>query len=73
VPERALLLTVRRSNTYQLARWMDLRRTAPDLDWTATSASRAERPLFCAVCQAGLVTAENCPTRRSPGRSSRRR
>ena len=32
------------------------RRTAPDLDWTASAAMRNERPLFCAVTKAGQVT-----------------
>src|SRR3954447_9872610 len=35
------------------------RRTAPDLDWTATSTARAGRPLFCAVTKAGKVTGES--------------
>jgi hypothetical protein len=41
-----------------LARWMEHRRTAPDLDWTATPSVRAERPLFCAVTKTGRVTGE---------------
>jgi site-specific recombinase XerD len=41
-----------------LAGWMDHRRTAPDLDWTATPTVRAERPLFCAVTKAGKVTGQ---------------
>jgi site-specific recombinase XerD len=36
--------------------WLVHRRTAPDLDWTATATTRAERPLFCAVTKAGKVT-----------------
>jgi integrase len=36
--------------------WLAHRRTAADLDWTASAASRAERPLFCAVTKAGKVT-----------------
>ena len=36
--------------------WLAHRRTAPDLDWTATATSRAERPLFCAVTKAGKLT-----------------
>ena len=36
--------------------WLGHRRTAPDLDWTASAASRAERPLFCAVTKTGKVT-----------------
>ena len=36
--------------------WLAHRRTAPDLDWTATATTRAERPLFCAVTKAGKVT-----------------
>src|SRR5271165_2492137 len=36
--------------------WLVHRRTAPDLDWTATATTRAERPLFCAVTKAGRVT-----------------
>jgi integrase len=39
-----------------LARWMDHRRAAPDLDWTVTPTVRAERPLFCAVTKTGTVT-----------------
>jgi integrase len=39
--------------------WLAHRRTAPDLDWTATAATRAERPLFCAVTKAGKVTGAN--------------
>jgi site-specific recombinase XerD len=41
-----------------LARWMEHRRVGPDLDWTAGAATRAERPLFCAVTRAGRVTGE---------------
>jgi integrase len=41
-----------------LARWMDHRRTAADLAWTATPTVRAERPLFCAVTKTGRVTGE---------------
>jgi site-specific recombinase XerD len=41
-----------------LTRWMEHRRQAVDLDWTAPVASRAERPLFCAVTKAGRVTGE---------------
>ena len=41
-----------------LTRWMAHRRTAADLDWTATALSRAERPLFCAVTKTGRVTGE---------------
>jgi site-specific recombinase XerD len=41
-----------------LARWMDHRREAADLDWTAPAASRAGRALFCAVTKAGRVTGE---------------
>jgi site-specific recombinase XerD len=41
-----------------LANWMDHRRSAPDLDWTATLTVRAERPLFCAVTKAGKVTGQ---------------
>jgi len=36
--------------------WLAHRRTAPDLDWTASAPSRAERPLFCAVSKTGRVT-----------------
>jgi site-specific recombinase XerD len=39
-----------------LARWMEHRRNAPDLDWAASARSRAERSLFCAVTRAGRVT-----------------
>jgi len=79
VPDKGLLLTIRRSKTDQhgagqrvavlanrsepdccpvaaLDAWMHHRRTAPDLDWTASAAMRAERPLFCAVTKAGQVT-----------------
>jgi site-specific recombinase XerD len=38
--------------------WLVHRRTAADLDWTATAPSRAERPLFCAVTKTGRVTGE---------------
>ena len=41
-----------------LTRWMAHRRTAPDLDWTASAPSRAERPLFCAVTNTGRVTGD---------------
>jgi len=36
--------------------WLAHRRRAADLDWTASEAARAERPLFCAVTKAGAVT-----------------
>jgi integrase len=36
--------------------WLGYRRTAPDLDWTASAAARADRPLFCAVTKTGTVT-----------------
>ena len=36
--------------------WLAHRRTAPDLDWTASALSRAERPLFCAVTSTGRLT-----------------
>jgi site-specific recombinase XerD len=39
-----------------LETWLAQRRTAADLDWTATPSVRAERPLFCAVTKAGRVT-----------------
>ena len=39
-----------------LERWMEHRRMAPDLDWTASAASRAGRPLFCAVTKSGRLT-----------------
>jgi len=39
-----------------LETWLAHRREAPDLDWTATATSRAERPLFCAVTKAGKAT-----------------
>jgi site-specific recombinase XerD len=42
-----------------LARWLEHRRAAPDLDWTARASSPAERPLFCAVTKAGRVTGAN--------------
>jgi hypothetical protein len=32
------------------------RRTAPDLDWSASAASRDAQPLFCAVGKSGRVT-----------------
>ena len=41
-----------------LARWMEHRRSAADLDWTASAASRAARPLFCAVTKTGRLTGE---------------
>jgi site-specific recombinase XerD len=44
--------------TAALARWMEHRHAVPDVDWTAGDASRAERPLFCAVTKAGRVTGE---------------
>jgi hypothetical protein len=37
--------------------WLAHRRTAPDLDWTASAAARAERPLFCAVAKTGRMAA----------------
>jgi site-specific recombinase XerD len=81
VPERGLMLLIRRSKTDQhgtgqrvavhanpgepgfcpaaaLAHWMEHRRAGPDLDWTASAATRAERPLFCAVTRAGRVAGE---------------
>ena len=39
-----------------LAAWLAHRRTAADLDWTASTSARAERPLFCAVSKSGRVT-----------------
>ncbi len=39
-----------------LETWLAQRRTAADLDWTATPSERAERPLFCAVTKTGRVT-----------------
>ena len=36
--------------------WLAHRRAAADLDWTASAAMRAERPLFCAVTKTGQVT-----------------
>jgi site-specific recombinase XerD len=39
--------------------WLAHRRTAPDLDWTASATSRAERPLFCAVAKTGRISGEN--------------
>jgi hypothetical protein len=41
-----------------LEAWLVHRRTAADLDWTASAASRAERSLFCAVSKTGRVTGE---------------
>jgi site-specific recombinase XerD len=41
-----------------LEAWLAHRRTAPDLDWTASPAARAERPLFCAVTKVGRITGE---------------
>jgi len=41
-----------------LGAWLGHRRDAPDLDWTASATTRAERPLFCAVTKAGKVTGE---------------
>jgi hypothetical protein len=50
------------------------RRQAPDLDWTASPAVRAERPLtlFCAVTKAGGLTGEPLSDKPSPAWSSRR-
>jgi site-specific recombinase XerD len=36
--------------------WLAHRRTATDLDWTASASARVERPLFCAVTKTGRVT-----------------
>ena len=36
--------------------WLAHRRAAADLDWTASTLSRAARPLFCAVTKTGHVT-----------------
>jgi site-specific recombinase XerD len=41
-----------------LETWLAQRRTAADLDWTATPSVRAERPVFCAVTKAGKVTGQ---------------
>src|SRR5690348_3888055 len=41
-----------------LEAWLAHRRTAADFDWTASPASRAERPLFCAVTKVGRITGE---------------
>jgi site-specific recombinase XerD len=41
-----------------LVAWLRHRREAPDLDWTATAAMRAARPLFCAVTKAGKVNGQ---------------
>jgi len=38
--------------------WLRHRRDAPDLDWTASATTRAERPLFCAVTKAGKLTGQ---------------
>ena len=38
--------------------WLAHRRTAPDLDWTASASARALRPLFCAVTKTGNVTGQ---------------
>ena len=38
--------------------WLAHRRTAADLDWTATATTRAERALFCAVTKTGRVTGD---------------
>jgi site-specific recombinase XerD len=46
-----------------LACWMEHRRAGPDFDWTADAATRAERPLFCAVTRAGRVTGEKLSDR----------
>ena len=42
--------------------WLAHRRTAADLDWTASAASRAARPLFCAITKAARSPGPNCPT-----------
>ena len=39
-----------------LERWLTHRRQAPDLDGTASEATRAARPLFCSVTKAGNLT-----------------
>jgi site-specific recombinase XerD len=36
--------------------WMAHRRAAPDLDWTAAAAVRAERPLFCGLTKTARLT-----------------
>ena len=41
-----------------LETWLAHRRTAADLDWTATPTVRAERPLFCAVTKTARVTGQ---------------
>ncbi len=41
-----------------LEAWLAHRRTAADLDWTASPTSRAGRPLFCAVTKVGRITGE---------------
>ena len=41
-----------------LEAWLRHRREAPDLDWTAGAAMRAERPLFCAVTKVGKLTGQ---------------
>jgi integrase len=41
-----------------LAAWLRHRHGAPDLDWTASHATRAARPLFCAVTKGDKVTGE---------------
>jgi site-specific recombinase XerD len=81
VPDRGLLLTIRRSKTdplgagqraavhanpaepgccpaASLEAWLRHRREAPDLDWTVSATTRAERPLFCAVTKTGRVTGQ---------------
>lgn len=44
--------------TVALEAWLQHRRDAPDLDWTATANTRAARPLFCAVTKAGKLTGQ---------------
>jgi site-specific recombinase XerD len=39
-----------------LETWLVHRRTAPDLDWTASVTARGEWPLFCAITKSGRVT-----------------
>jgi integrase len=41
-----------------LEAWLRHRREAPDLDWTGTANTRADRPLFCAVTKAGKVAGQ---------------
>jgi hypothetical protein len=48
---------------YRACRVADASPHRPDLDWTATATTRAERPLFCGVTRAGRVTGDKAVAR----------